>query len=99
MERAWVLVFCGTAFLASCGTHANFGQLDVTIAGRVSSADGSCIAARHSPLASDGGNTCFASKVGNVRACVTVSTHTPAVNAQPPYRFPVDSAGTSPGAC
>ena len=97
--RRRTALLLGMVALAGCSGRADSGRLDIAVTGRVATADGTCIATRHSPLASQGGRVCFADRVGDPGRCVTVETHTPAANTGPPLRFPVDSSGTSAGSC
>lgn len=83
-----------TLALAGCA-HANSGIFRGSVVGLVSSTGGTCVNA--GPTFFDGFRdepTCFVKRVGQPGQCVKVSSHTPATNNRPPYRFPVDSSVT-----
>jgi hypothetical protein len=81
--------------LSGCGTTTK-GRFDGVVTGQVSTADGKCVAAGlHPEFSPDGGPTCFARPVGRLGDCVSVTSHTPAVNDAPPLRFPVDGIAAS----
>ena len=79
------------AVLGGCSfPHPNSGILGASVIGIVSSADGSCVNAGPNFFNGDRDEpTCFAGKVGQPGQCVEVTTYTPAVTSNPPYRFPV----------
>ncbi len=96
---AWTAVVAALLLalaLAGCA-HPNAGIFGGSMLGLVSSTDGTCVNAgptffndfKDEP-------TCFVKRVGHFGQCVKVSSHTPAVNYRPPYRFPVDSSVTLP---
>ena len=99
----WViLVLVGPMALAACagGQMPNSGIFAGTVTGVVSNTDGTCLSSGPNFFAGPtGGRVCFAGSVGHLGQCVTVSSHTPAVNSHPPYRFPVDQSSPDPGAC
>jgi len=82
--------------LASCA-QPNSGIFGGSVVGLVSSTDGTCVNA--GPTFFNGSKdepTCFVRRVAHTGQCVKVSSHTPAANNRPPYRFPVDSSVTLP---
>ena len=78
---------------ASACTRKNSGIFAGPVTGVVVADD--CVASGptfFNDQGQSGEKTCFVRSVGHVGQCVRVVAHTPAVNTQPPYRFPVDSS-------